>query len=214
MEIISRSEAKERGLEYYFTGKPCSRGNLSKRDTKKGGCWCSDCRAYVRAKARADYYKNRDRILKRKVEYHRENREKIIEYLSDYREENKSDLLRKKKEDYWNRRDVHRERNQRWIKNNPDKVREFNRNNRARRKGAEGTYTNADVDKLYQTQEGRCAACGDCLKTEGYHVDHIQPLILGGSNWPDNLQLLCPKCNLSKGGKDPYQWAMENGRLL
>jgi 5-methylcytosine-specific restriction endonuclease McrA len=214
MEIISRKEAREKGLEWYCLGNKCPNGNVAPRKVKTADCWCADCRESVRARERARYYENRERILKRKADYHKENREKIIGYLNDYREENKSDLLRKKKEDYWSRRDVYRERNQRWIKNNPDKVRELNRNNRARRKGAEGTYTNADVDKLYRTQKGRCAACGDCLKAEGYHVDHIQPLILGGSNWPDNLQLLCPKCNLSKGGKDPYQWAMENGRLL
>ena len=36
-----------------------------------------------------------------------------------------------------------------------------------------------------------------------YHVDHRMPLSLGGSNYPDNLQLLCPTCNLSKSATHP-----------
>lgn len=37
-EIITRAEAKEQGLTYYFTGKPCKRGHLSKRQTSNGSC--------------------------------------------------------------------------------------------------------------------------------------------------------------------------------
>jgi len=32
-------------------------------------------------------------------------------------------------------------------------------------------------------------------------VEHRQPLILGGTNWPDNLCLACVRCNLRKGTK-------------
>jgi 5-methylcytosine-specific restriction endonuclease McrA len=32
------------------------------------------------------------------------------------------------------------------------------------------------------------------------------PLKLGGSNWPENLQLLCRTCNLRKNAKHPDVW--------
>ena len=49
---------------------------------------------------------------------------------------------------------------------------------------------------------------------DGYHVDHIQPLALGGSNDKANLQLLCPTCNLRKSAKHPVDFMRETGRLL
>jgi 5-methylcytosine-specific restriction endonuclease McrA len=31
-------------------------------------------------------------------------------------------------------------------------------------------------------------------------------LARGGTSDPENLQLLCPRCNCSKGAKDPQEW--------
>jgi hypothetical protein len=39
LEITSRAEALERGLTYYFTGKPCVNGHVSKRNTKNRCCY-------------------------------------------------------------------------------------------------------------------------------------------------------------------------------
>ena len=33
---------------------------------------------------------------------------------------------------------------------------------------------------------------------EDAHIDHIRPLAFGGTNDPDNLQILCPNCNFQK----------------
>lgn len=38
MEIISRKEAKDRGLKHYFTGKPCGRGHIDYRFVSIGTC--------------------------------------------------------------------------------------------------------------------------------------------------------------------------------
>lgn len=38
-EIVSRSEAKARGLSYYFTGNPCPKGHVSLRRVKKHDCY-------------------------------------------------------------------------------------------------------------------------------------------------------------------------------
>ena len=100
---------------------------------------------------------------------------------------------------------------------NKEKVAAHNRNRRAREFSAEGKHTAADIQAIFEKQQGLCASCQAKLFKSGankYHVDHIMPLALGGSNWPDNLQCLCPSCNISKGAKHPDEWAKQQGRLL
>lgn len=119
-----------------------------------------------------------------------------------------------------------------WRKSNPEKTSEILRKyrslnsealsaarsrRRAANKNAEGTHTAADIKAIFEKQNGLCANCETKLFKSGkqkYHVDHIMPLKLGGSNWPSNLQCLCPDCNLRKNAKHPIDWANENGRLL
>lgn len=74
-----------------------------------------------------------------------------------------------------------------------------NLNRKARKKNAPGHYKPADIRALMVTQGGLCALCQCNLSASGFHIDHKQALVNGGSNWPENLQLLCPPCNLSKG---------------
>jgi len=38
MELITRAQAKERGLKRYFTGKPCPQGHVAERTTSKSAC--------------------------------------------------------------------------------------------------------------------------------------------------------------------------------
>jgi hypothetical protein len=38
MEIITRTEAKEKGLTHYFTGKPCKHGHISEKTVSGGNC--------------------------------------------------------------------------------------------------------------------------------------------------------------------------------
>lgn len=103
-----------------------------------------------------------------------------------------------------------------WSYHNKEKASISQRSSKARRRGAEGKYNKKDITRILDRQKWKCAEprCSVSLRKSGYHVDHIMPLVLGGSNWPDNLQCLCPRCNLSKGAKHPIEWAIENGRLI
>ena len=89
-----------------------------------------------------------------------------------------------------------------WGARNPEAVsrlqRAGNANRKARKLAAEGFYGVKDVRALYRDQDGRCLYCGADLSA-GFHVDHMTPLARGGSNWPENLCLTDPRCNLSKG---------------
>jgi 5-methylcytosine-specific restriction endonuclease McrA len=95
----------------------------------------------------------------------------------------------------------------------PEVVREEKRNYKARKKGAEGSHTAADIRQIRLAQNNCCAYCREKLGRHG-HLDHIVPLKLGGSNWPRNLQWLCAPCNLTKRAKDPLTHARNLGLLL
>ena len=52
---------------------------------------------------------------------------------------------------------------------------------------------------LYGKQEGDCNGCREHFKIRNLTVDHIKPQSKGGTDHPDNLQLLCQACNSTKG---------------
>lgn len=87
----------------------------------------------------------------------------------------------------------------RYRKANPDKVREFSRR-RAGRKLDRLPY--GTIPRLRAAQNNMCALC-DVSIAEKSHLDHIMPLARGGRHVPENLQLLCPPCNLHKSDRDP-----------
>lgn len=100
-----------------------------------------------------------------------------------------------------------------WRAANPDKVRIKARNRRAKKRAAGGTLSMGLTKRLFKLQRGKCACCGEPLGAS-YHLDHIMPLALGGSNTDDNIQLLRAKCNLQKSAKHPVDFMQERGLLL
>lgn len=100
-----------------------------------------------------------------------------------------------------------------WARANPEKRRANRASYRARKRGAIGRHSGADIALLMRLQRGKCACCHVGIKS-CYHIDHILPLVLGGANGKENLQLLCPTCNTTKGSKDPIRFAQQLGRLL
>ncbi len=59
-----------------------------------------------------------------------------------------------------------------------------------------------DYDKTFM-QLGRAHGfkCGNCGSCHDLQVDHVVPLIDGGTNEYTNLQLVCQSCNSTKGAK-------------
>lgn len=57
-------------------------------------------------------------------------------------------------------------------------------------------------DVIFARDGGICMKCGKRVSKDDYHVDHIHPVSKGGDEWElNNLELSCPRCNLSKGAK-------------
>lgn len=69
------------------------------------------------------------------------------------------------------------------------------------------------VERIGKLQRWKCAVCGVGVK-DRFELDHIEPLSRGGKHVSDNVQILCKKCNRSKGAKDPVEFMQSKGKLL
>jgi 5-methylcytosine-specific restriction endonuclease McrA len=236
--IVTRAQAKRLGLKRYFTGKPCKHGHVKERSAPDGQCmecarlkraeWREANRELARAKHRdwkarnpekakaatlawraktpdkqkqykhEQYVRHREARLAQQKEYHIKNKEHRVQRITEWQKANPDKVKRNKRL---------------WVERNPDKVRLNGSIQAARRRNAEGRFTQDDIDRIFDAQKGRCAYCPTSL-ADGYDIDHIVALKNGGTNWPSNLQLCCDSCNSRKSDKDPMDFARTLGRLL
>lgn len=202
--IVKRKDAVEAGLRFYFTGKPCKHGHIDQRySCVGGGCvrcisirtkqWIADNEERYDAVSRE--YRRRPEVRaaqkERSARWHNENKEKANEMARQWQIDNPEKVA---------------ERNKKWRDANPEHGRAMSSRRRAKIRSAGGTYDHHDVRELLIMQEHRCKTCDKCLIENQYDIDHIVPLSRGGTNWPDNLQILCRYCNRSKGSKLPEDW--------
>jgi uncharacterized Zn finger protein (UPF0148 family) len=106
--IIGRREAKERGLTSYFTGKPCKRGHVTKRQLNGTCVLCAPEyktahtqralerdpegeRSRVRAAVKRHYDSNKTAILDKKRAYYVQNAAALKAKAKANRERKKAD---------------------------------------------------------------------------------------------------------------------------
>lgn len=84
---------------------------------------------------------------------------------------------------------------ERYVRDRPKRI-ELVLVNQARRRAA-GAIDIHTRRRLFWFQDGRCYYCNAPLG-EGYHLDHMTPIVRSGSSDPGNLALACSPCNLRK----------------
>lgn len=142
--------------------------------------------------------KNADRLKQAARALYEKSRGEKIAYSKEYYEKNKEAIKPRKKQ---------------WQMNNLDSCRLSDQNRRAAKLNCGGRLSSGLKEKLFTLQKGKCACCGLPLG-EKYHLDHIMPLALGGSNTDDNIQLLRQRCNNQKHAKHPVDFMQSRGFLL
>lgn len=176
MEIISRKEAKERDLKYYFTGKKCKHGHVSKRQVSDGCCY--ECKL----------------IFGRKNPRNSPERKKYMrEYLKDYNPPNPKEYQRKY---YENNRDKELARSKSKRENNKDYYRAKIVERRAKQKNATPPWFESERKKINLVYKKASEL--------GLEVDHVVPLtsdLVCGLHCWDNLQLLNRQENAKKLNK-------------
>ena len=93
----------------------------------------------------------------------------------------------------------HRAINARWRTKHPEKIRASSRTRRARERGAGGEGLPHWVELPWLVAHGAaCAYCDEPLTESTLTVDHVLPLVLGGSHALSNLVPACHTCNSGK----------------
>lgn len=193
-----------------------------RKDTQRYRATCKACR---NAKLREAYPEQAERVQARGKKWREQNREQYLAHAREYAAANKERMNEASRKWAEANKETANARSIEWRKANRDRVREaaklrheaapekqrtITRNRRAKLK-VSGEHSPADIARMHQEQNGKCNGCRCNLAESGYHVDHIRAVANGGSNGPENLQLLCPTCNTSKGTKDMHEWARSKG---
>lgn len=137
-----------------------------------------------------------------RLAYSYEHREEKRAYNAAYYAKNREEILASKVV----YRATHREEVAAYIVERREERAVHFRTYRARKKGNGGTHTATDIKNQHAYQKGQCFYCGVKVGDD-YHVDHVVPLVLGGSNGKENIVIACPTCNLSKNAKHPMDYA-------
>lgn len=230
MEIISRKDAKEKGLKRYFTGKECKYGHIAQRQTCSGTCLeCERLRfkkdyqenpeKYKEINRHA-YQKNREAVLeKRKKMRHvyrqrrRENRDKVNKYQMEYRKKNSEHL-----------KAYYREYRKRDYRNTSElKMTNFMRSSIRRTFELMGTEKECLTVEILGYSPIQLKTHIEDLFVEGmswenygeWHIDHIKPINnlspqskddVKEVNSLNNLAPMWAEDNLSKGDMELQEW--------
>lgn len=213
-----RKHARLNGEKFFFTGVPCVNGHTEKRRTKSGCCMvCEKEQSKESSRKRRAANPNVER--KKATDAMRKWRAANPDASKEQMRKRRADAAKKKKMlaqarvVYHANKEKFSLKHKRWAEKNSEKIAAHARNRRTRKMQADGSHTDAEILSLYSKQKGKCVYCKTSLERE-YQADHIIALINGGSNYIENIQLLCPACNRSKGAKDPIEWAQEKHGLL
>lgn len=170
-------------------------GNDSrKRDRLRS--WCRLCTSIANAAQRAA---NPSKARECTAKWQAANPEKMRAYDAKWRAYNP---------------EKRRESISKWSAAHLEERRIYEQNRRARKRESGGRLSPGIAERLFKLQRGKCACgCGQPLG-DNYHLDHIMPLALGGSNTDENIQLLTASCNSQKNAKHPVDFMQSKGFLL
>jgi 5-methylcytosine-specific restriction endonuclease McrA len=152
--IVTRADAKAQGLKWYFTGKPCLRGHIARRNVTNMTCFV--CSA---EKSKKWYADNKDRHAAYGKQWKQNNPDKVREgrlreyakpgvkeYRANYYVTNKERFQKQHRDNYLKNRQKRIDYTREWNLRNPEYRRQHYLSNceRDRRRSSEWKKNNPD----------------------------------------------------------------------
>ncbi len=187
-------EARARGDKFYIPDFLCQRGHMTKRFTGNGACY--ECTKIINEANRKKYRNGPDGgVFKAKKNAERNRWAARPENAGRIKIYTQRDLEKfgKRTKDLENAR--------------ADTARL-----RAKKLGCEGSYSGDELKAMLVKGDYKCSECKQEVDAK-YEADHIIPLRIGGSNFIENIQILCRKCNRSKSCLNPTDWEFVKERM-
>lgn len=216
-EIITRKQAKERGLKRYFTGKPCKHGHVAER--YYSGAHCLIClhernqTDEAKQRRNSDEYRKRANELKKTQAYRdkanirqreRWKTDKAKEARRAYLKKNEDILREKRKETYWSDPEKYRDRANKWRKNNIERARELDKLWRENNRGKCIEKRKASYYKNHEANKEKARA-----KVKQYQKEH--PDRVKKSKRKHSLTISATRSSLKKQwGFNPQQEIVES----
>lgn len=146
-------------------------------------------------RAKRRYQEKQDEIKYKNSEYVKNNPEKIISIQRNWYLKNK-EIKKEKGKIYRITSDTYKQNHLLQTQNR-----------RALKFTTSDNSINIDnVQLIKEKQFSKCTYCKQELLE--FHLDHIMPLSRGGKHTIDNIQLLCPSCNLRKSNKTHEEYVL------
>lgn len=196
-EVISRADAKARGLAKYFTGKPCSRGGIALRLTSSGQCRCDECMTVCKKSERRWRNENPGKKARCNAKWHANNADHVSEYKRRHAEDNREQYAANRKA---------------WSENNGHVRRAAEHKRRAGKLNATPIWFGELDDFAAQEASDLCRLRAAATGFD-WHVDHMIPLQAKeacGLHCAANLQVIPARLNVAKKNKmkltEPREW--------
>ena len=212
-------DRKAHGAKYYLDHKEAYRKYGAKRYAENPEKAKLRSREYVQThKEEVAAYrkqfreKNRERLKAKDREYYAANRERFKVRAKIYGKLYRSSESRKAAQYRYNNSEKGKGAVRLWNKTKGQLPKHWavrvaaNARRRALETGVALPCASVAIKKIRASRNPKCFYCGKRIPRSRLHVDHVNPVALGGVHAAYNLVGACQSCNLHKSKKHPNQF--------
>lgn len=192
---------------------------------KSKGIYQSYCKSCGKEIQKQFYNNNKESILNQKKQYHQQNsediklkrklyyqekKEEILEKIKQYRQDNLEKFKEKDRIYNLTNKEAIAQRRKKYLQSENGKNADFRGSMKRRSYKHKVSFRPIERTTILNRDNWECQMCGCKVhdRNTGHwntpdkaNIDHIIPISKGGNSEPDNLQVLCRTCNLSKKDK-------------